>query len=289
MKKLITLLLLTGITCISIAQVRRTDNPPARTRDTAKVTTGRNNNIQARENAPTSRIERNEAILPADSPIGSEDSAAVFVITDRNMGIRAYEGRLPVQQVSPVLGLIKMKPNKLILSAKQPKLGNASLRFGSADIDFESGKVAFVYRLDPRYIIKEKESGNFSYTEGWSSVTSQEVIKLDQRSYEFFNGFVGAKVNFQKNRKYLVQFSVESTKLIDYTVWIAKEYKEVLVSSSGVASLPKPNQRYFYAGQKKITIMVEPGEYEGDYYIILAGNFQNGNWKFDRFEMTPID
>lgn len=198
---------------------------------------------------------------------------------------------MPVQQVGPILAIIKMKPAKLILSSKQPKLGNASLRFGSADINFETGKVAFTYRMDPRNIIKETSSQNFAPSEGefWSSTTSSEVIKLDQRSYEFFNGFVGAKVNFQKNQKYMIQFWVESSKLIDYTVWISKEYKEVLVTSSGVASLPKPNQRYFYDGKKKVSIIVDPGDYEGDYYIMLAGNFQNGNWIFDRFEMTPID
>ena len=292
MKKITTLLLAVVASGMAAAQVPRTDNPPVRTRDTSKVSNNRqvsNNNVTARDNAPTTEVERNQAVLSRDFSISSEDSAGVFIITDGNLNVRSYEGRVPVKQVGLILATIKMKPSKLILSSQQPKLGNASLRFGSADINFETGKVAFVYRLDPRYIIKETSNQTVSPYGEISSYTKSEVIKLDQRSYEFFNGFVGAKVKFQKNQKYLVQFWVESTKLIDYTVWIGKEYKEVLVSSSGFASLPKPNQRYFYSGIKKITIIVEPGAYEGDYYIMLAGNFQNGSWIFDRFEMTPMD
>ena len=294
MKKLLLAVMVVYASGTAVAQVRRTENPPVRTRDTSKVSTNRqvsSNNVTARDNAPTTQVVRNQAVLSGNFSISSEDSAGVFIITDRNLSVRSFEGRVPVQQMNVITGIIKTKPAKLILSSKQPKLGNASLRFGSADINFETGKVAFSYRMDPRNIIKESSSENFSPMEGefWSSTSSAEVVKLDQRSYEFFNGYVGAKVSFQKNQKYLIQFWVESTKLIDYTVWIGKNYKEVLVTSSGVASLPKPNQRYFYSGQKKISIIVEPGDYEGDYYVMLAGNFQHGSWVFDRFEMTTIE
>ena len=228
MKKNIMLLLVVVACGLASAQAQRTDNPPVRTRDTSKATTNRqvsNNTVPARDNAPTTQVVRNPAVLSRDFSINSEDSAAVFIITDRNFNVRSYEGRVPVQQVGPILAIIHMKPAKLILSSKQPKLGNASLRFGSADINFETGKVAFTYRMDPRNIIKETSSQNFSPGEGefWSSTSSSEVVKLDQRSYEYFNGFVGAKVNFLKNQKYMIQFWVESTKLIDYTVWIGKE------------------------------------------------------------------
>lgn len=276
------------------AQSGRDSRENVQRRDT--IQTERNrlaDNVNNQERQRTELIRdtagTRQLILTRANTIASEDTAAVFIITDNDFGYRSSEGIVPVKHILPILEILKVKPQKLILSAKDPKLNNASLRLGSADIDFETGKVNFTYRLDPQYLIKTNSGSTITPGGGFYGYSINEVIQLDKRSYEFFNGYTAAKVYLKKNKKYLVQFSVESVKTIDYAIWISKNYKEVIVTSAGKASLPGPNKHYFFSGKKKVSIVVEPGMYEGEYYIILAGNFQNGNWSFDRFEMTEIE
>ncbi len=288
------------------AQVRQTESTTSRVRDTiirepVRTDDNRNNRrgeIREENNNrtgyPSDAVRVTQAVIDRvvfteQSAVSSEDTAAVFMVTTPLLDVRAVNGRVPVQKITSILQLTKNKPPKVTLSAKHPQSNYSVLRFGGADINFEEDKANFIYRIDPRDIILEKSSQIVSPQGGISSTSEKYIIKLDQRSYEFFNGFVGAKVNFQKNQKYLVQFSVESKKVIDYTVWISKEYKEIFLTSSGIASLPIPNQHFFYSGNKKISLVVEPGDYEGNYYIILAGNCLKGNWTFRRFDMTALD
>jgi len=294
MKSFFILIIVNSLSFFLCAQSGRNNRENVLLKDT--VQTERNRLPVNSGNKKTERIDlrrdtssAGHLILSRSNTISSEDSAAVFSISDYDLGSRSFDGKLPVKNILPILDISKAKAQKLILSAKVPKLDNSNLRFGSADIDFETGKVNFTYRVDPQYLVKTSSGSTITPGGGFYGYSINEVIKLDKRSYEFFNGYVGAKVYLKKNKKYLAQFSVESVKTIDYSIWISKSYKEVVVTSSGKATLPGPNKHYFFSGKKKVNIVVEPGMFDGEYYIILAGNFQNGNWSFDRFEMIEIE
>ncbi len=235
-----------------------------------------------RENPTVDRRVNATTVATRITNIQSEDSAAVFGGNERSL-VRGNEAGLRIQSLK--LLNIQLKPKSVIMDVRHPFIDGSYLRFGQADIDFEENEARFVYRLDPRAMKTKTTSSS-----GITSYSKTEITQLDQRAYEFFYGFVSAKVNFIKTQKYLIQFTVESKGIVDYVTWIRKNHTEVGWSSSNwTPLLPAPNQHFYFAGNKKVSLVIEPGEYEGDHYIMLGGNFQNGSWKFTRFEMTPLD
>lgn len=269
MKKYFLLLFILGSSFIVYAQVRT--NPQ-------------------RTNPNNSRVANNTAMTTRGINILSSDSAAVFGGNEAQ-NVRAGNAGLPVQSIK-ILTFKDNKFRKVIMDVKNPYVDGSYLRFGQADLDFEKNEARFVYRLDPRATKLSITDKTDLLGTGFmgSSNTKNLLIQHDQRAYEFFYGFVSAKVNLNKTQKYLAQFEVESADFVDYVSWISKNHTEVLWSAKEWKPLlPTPNQHYFYKGNKKVSLVIEPGFYEGDYYIMLGGNFQNGSWKFLRFDLIPVN
>lgn len=253
---------------------------------------------------PVTNSNRNNSRVNNNSRIAVVDSMNQRLVSHEEVSVITQEDQVPVIRLTrkaladPDTGkalfipflitkkTVPAKPAKLILDVNNPKYEKSFLRLGHVNkLDFEENTAIFLNHTDPLEKTSSTHQGGFL-----SSTSSKTITGTDNRRYAFFYGFVAAKVNIEPGKRYIASFQVESKNKIDYALYIKKNYTEILLPSSGAEPyLPAPHQKFLFSGNKKISIVIEPGELSGWHYIILAGNFKNDSWKFLRFDMTQIE